>query len=110
MRAASAFILVASSPLCTPFLIDFFAFKSRSHRPIRPPARSAPRELARNLKVGVKVAWFSPDAKFIYAVAADRTLRRWPIDPLAAAIKRKPRDLTPKERARYLGDLEAMAN
>jgi len=44
---------------------------------------------------------FSPDGDWLVTASADETARLWPADPLATAIERKPRDLTPGERARF---------
>jgi WD40 repeat protein/serine/threonine protein kinase len=44
---------------------------------------------------------FSADSQRIVTTSQDGTARIWPIDPLPAAIARKPRDLTPAERARF---------
>jgi WD40 repeat protein/serine/threonine protein kinase len=46
-------------------------------------------------------ASFSPDSKCIVTGSGDGTARIWPIDPLAAAISRKPRDLTSREREMF---------
>jgi eukaryotic-like serine/threonine-protein kinase len=46
-------------------------------------------------------ASFSPDSKCIVTGSGDGTARIWPIDPLAAAISRKPHDLTSREREMF---------
>jgi WD40 repeat protein/serine/threonine protein kinase len=43
----------------------------------------------------------SPDGGRVVAVAEDGSTRAWPVDPLAAALRRKPRDLTIAEKKRY---------
>jgi WD40 repeat protein len=50
---------------------------------------------------------FSADSQRIVTTSQDGTARIWPIDPLPAAIARKPRDLTPAERARFRTDAPA---
>jgi hypothetical protein len=42
----------------------------------------------------------------VLTVRADGTCRIWPTDPLAAALARKPRDLTPAEMHRFAAELE----
>ena len=49
----------------------------------------------------VTQASFSPDSARVLTASADGAARIWPIDPLPATIARKPRDLTPGERARF---------
>jgi WD40 repeat protein/serine/threonine protein kinase len=49
----------------------------------------------------VRSAVFSPDSQSVITSSADGTVRRMPIDPLKIALTRKPRELTPEERARY---------
>jgi WD40 repeat protein len=44
---------------------------------------------------------FSPDSQRILTASTDGTARIWPTDPLPLAIKRKPRELTDDERARF---------
>jgi WD40 repeat protein len=48
----------------------------------------------------VLAATFSPDGQSIATASADGTARIWPVDPLPLALARKPRELTPEERAR----------
>jgi WD40 repeat protein/tRNA A-37 threonylcarbamoyl transferase component Bud32 len=43
---------------------------------------------------------FSPDGKWI-VTWTNQVSRLWPVDPLAAALARKPRDLLPHERERF---------
>jgi WD40 repeat protein len=54
-------------------------------------------------KLGIRSADFSPDGRLIFAsFAGNPSLTRvWPVDFLAAARARRPRDLTPEERARF---------
>jgi WD40 repeat protein len=49
----------------------------------------------------VRAALFSPDGKSVITSSNDGTVRTWPTDPLSIALTRKPRDLTPEERARF---------
>ncbi len=50
---------------------------------------------------GAFLAVFTPDGEQILTVSRDGGIRLWPVDPLAAAIQRKSRDLTAEERERY---------
>ncbi|MBM3317205.1 MAG: protein kinase [Candidatus Eisenbacteria bacterium] len=56
---------------------------------------------------------FSPDGARVVAVAPDGTTRGWPVDPVAEARRRKPRELTPAEKKRHAvwdsGEEEALA-
>jgi WD40 repeat protein len=56
--------------------------------------------LAKFMHEGGREAAFSPDGRWIVTRAAQAS-RLWPVDPLAAALARKPRDLAPHERERY---------
>jgi WD40 repeat protein len=49
----------------------------------------------------VRSAVFSADGEFLVTSSADGTARTWPTDPLKIAVQRKPRELTPEERARF---------
>jgi WD40 repeat protein len=49
----------------------------------------------------VRSAVFSSDGQYVVTSSADGTARTWPTDPLKIALARKPRDLTPEERARF---------
>jgi WD40 repeat protein len=49
----------------------------------------------------VRSTFFSPDGKSVVTSSNDGTFRTWPTDPLSIALARKPRDLTPEERARF---------
>jgi WD40 repeat protein/tRNA A-37 threonylcarbamoyl transferase component Bud32 len=49
----------------------------------------------------VKTAQFSRDKKSVLTTSWDGTARIWPADPLPLALERKPRELTPEERARF---------
>jgi WD40 repeat protein len=49
----------------------------------------------------VRSAVFSSDGQYIVTSSADGTARTWPADPLKVAVARRPRDLTPEERARF---------
>jgi WD40 repeat protein len=44
---------------------------------------------------------FSPDGRWAATASADGTARLWPIDPLAVARERRPRELTAPERERF---------
>jgi WD40 repeat protein/serine/threonine protein kinase len=44
---------------------------------------------------------FSTDGKRLLTVSTDGAARIWPVDPLALAVARKPRELTEEERALY---------
>ena len=46
-------------------------------------------------------AAFSRDGKRVVTTSEDKTARIWPVDPLAIALKHKPRDLTPDEMDAY---------
>jgi WD40 repeat protein len=46
-------------------------------------------------------AVFSSDGRHVLTVSGDGTGRIWPVDPLPAALARKPRELTAKERERF---------
>jgi WD40 repeat protein len=56
---------------------------------------------------------FSPEGQNIVAVGRDGTTRSWPVDVIAAAERRKPRELTPAEKEAYAvwaaGEEEALA-
>jgi WD40 repeat protein len=45
---------------------------------------------------------FSDDGRYVLTEDQALQVRMWPIDPLPLAESRKPRDLTPEERQRYL--------
>ena len=49
----------------------------------------------------VRSALFSSDGQCVVTSSADGTARIWPTDPLKIALQRKPRELTPEERARF---------
>src|SRR5262249_17995953 len=50
---------------------------------------------------------FSPDGQWIITIAGNSQARLWPLDPLAEAVRRLPRALTPVERQQYeVGELE----
>ncbi len=49
----------------------------------------------------VRWAHFRPDGKELLTVTEDGAIRLVPIDPLPAALKCRPRELTPQERERY---------
>jgi WD40 repeat protein/serine/threonine protein kinase len=51
---------------------------------------------------GVSCAAFSPNGATILSIANDRHPHLWPADPLAEALRRRPRDFTPDERRRFL--------
>jgi WD40 repeat protein/tRNA A-37 threonylcarbamoyl transferase component Bud32 len=52
-------------------------------------------------------AVFSPDGKWLVTTSGDSQARLWPLDPLAEAIRRKPRELTEEERQQFeVGELE----
>jgi WD40 repeat protein len=44
---------------------------------------------------------FSPDSRFVLTASDDGSSRLTPVDPLAAAAARRPRELTGDERARF---------
>jgi WD40 repeat protein len=50
---------------------------------------------------GVTDACFHPDGRSFATADSGGGVRVWPVDPLPAAIARKPRELTPSERERY---------
>jgi hypothetical protein len=45
---------------------------------------------------------FSADGRYVVTEDQAFEVRMWPVDPLPLAEARKPRDLTPEERQRYL--------
>jgi WD40 repeat protein len=49
----------------------------------------------------VVFATFSPDSRRVATASADETARIWLVDPLPAAVSRKPRELTTLERERF---------
>jgi WD40 repeat protein/tRNA A-37 threonylcarbamoyl transferase component Bud32 len=50
---------------------------------------------------------FSPDGKWLMTTSGNSQARLWPIDPLAEAVRRKPRELTAEERQQFeVGMLE----
>jgi WD40 repeat protein len=49
----------------------------------------------------VRSAVFSSDGQSLVTSSTDGTVRTWPTDPLKIALPRKPRELTPEERARF---------
>jgi WD40 repeat protein/serine/threonine protein kinase len=49
----------------------------------------------------VRSAVFSSDGQSLVTSSTDGTARTWPTDPLKIAMPRKPRELTPEERARF---------
>jgi eukaryotic-like serine/threonine-protein kinase len=53
--------------------------------------------------LGIQSAGFSPDGRLIFVTFTGQPAltRVWPVDFLAAARARRPRDLTPAERARF---------
>jgi hypothetical protein len=56
-------------------------------------------------KRSFQTAYFSPDGRWLLTVAygtTGSTVQLWPMDPLPAAVARKPRDLTPAERELYV--------
>ncbi len=52
-------------------------------------------------------AAFSPDSQLVVTGSGDGTARIWPINPLPAAISRKPRDLTDREREIFLNGVQS---
>jgi WD40 repeat protein len=50
---------------------------------------------------GFRSATFFPDGRRLLTLSDYGVIRTWPVDPLAVALERKPRDLTPEERAYY---------
>jgi WD40 repeat protein/tRNA A-37 threonylcarbamoyl transferase component Bud32 len=52
---------------------------------------------------------FSPDGKWLVTIAGNSQASLWPLDPLADAIRRKPRELTEEERQQFeVGELEKL--
>jgi WD40 repeat protein len=50
---------------------------------------------------------FSPDGQWLVTIADNSQARLWPLDPLAEAIRRRPRELTAEERQQFeVGELE----
>jgi WD40 repeat protein/tRNA A-37 threonylcarbamoyl transferase component Bud32 len=50
---------------------------------------------------------FRPDSKWLVTTGGDSQARLWPVDPLAEAIRRRPRELTAEERQQFeVGELE----
>ena len=45
-------------------------------------------------------SFVSPDGQHVAAACGDGSVRIWPVDPLPAAIARRPRELTDEERTR----------
>jgi WD40 repeat protein len=58
-------------------------------------------QVSLDIRGGAYLAMFAPDGQQIVTVSRDGAIRFWPVDPLAAAVKRKSRDLTAEERQRY---------
>ena len=51
---------------------------------------------------GIRSVGFSPDGRLVFVSVWERPFTRaWPVDFLSAARARRPRDLTPAERARF---------
>jgi WD40 repeat protein len=68
--------------------------------PLRPVAVLTGDRKKRNFQT----AFFSPDGRWLLTVAygpGGATAQLWPMEPLPAAVARKPRDLTPAERELY---------
>lgn len=49
----------------------------------------------------IRSAVFTPDGKSVVSSSVDGTVRTMPVDPLGIALARKPRELTPEERAQF---------
>jgi WD40 repeat protein/tRNA A-37 threonylcarbamoyl transferase component Bud32 len=55
----------------------------------------------------VNEALFSPDGKWLLTTAGNSQARLWPLDPLAEALRRRPRVLTADERLQFeVGEIE----
>jgi WD40 repeat protein len=64
----------------------------------------------RTLKGHSDVLWsatFSPDGKRLVTASDDGTVRIWPADPVEAAKRLKPRELTAEESKLYKAGSEA---
>jgi len=53
----------------------------------------------------VTFAEFSPDGNTLLTASLDGTLRLWPMDPMALAMRRLSRDMTKSEKVKLGGDL-----
>jgi WD40 repeat protein/tRNA A-37 threonylcarbamoyl transferase component Bud32 len=50
---------------------------------------------------------FSPDGKWLVTVSGNSQARMWPVDPLAEALRRRPRELTAEEKQQFeVGEME----
>jgi WD40 repeat protein/tRNA A-37 threonylcarbamoyl transferase component Bud32 len=50
---------------------------------------------------------FSPDGKWLVTTSGNSQAHLWPVDPLAEALRRRPRELTAEERQQFeVGELE----